>query len=344
MQRDIIWLAYGLNRQLTGIERVILGLLEHSPQDLRLVERLTIFVDEDAAWPINLPPEVDIRLVSSGSKIPRLLRNLQRPDSLWGRALLVHSFGPLLPPLQRPAIYTVHDWGPFQRHSLRLKPRLIWGIAVTGSVRRASVLHALTNNTYSTVPLCFRKIVGNLPKVVSLPPPPETMPVTTSARSHELPDKPFLMYVGSADPRKRLGPLVEAVGRNPQVRLVLAGDGTEQYRGAAGVTALGRVDDSMLAVLYEECSALVLISEMEGLGLPVIEAASRGKMSLVSPEVANVQPSYVRRYLQIVDINAGRHVFHQALSAAMTASTKPRLNRLEVDPSLWQTYQKLLEL
>jgi hypothetical protein len=49
------------------------------------------------------------------------------------------------------------------------------------------------------------------------------------------------------------------------------------------------VSQERLNALYDTCAAVVLVSDYEGFGLPVAEAARRGVRSLVSPQVARVQ-------------------------------------------------------
>jgi glycosyltransferase involved in cell wall biosynthesis len=97
----------------------------------------------------------------------------------------------------------------------------------------------------------------------------------------ELPDR-FLLWVGGLDPpdpRKGLEALTEAAARRDGAPLVLAGrtDAEAAALAAPGrVILTGRVSDEELAALYTAADALVLSSEEEGFGLPVIEALACG--------------------------------------------------------------------
>lgn len=96
-------------------------------------------------------------------------------------------------------------------------------------------------------------------------------------------EPPYLLCVGTPEPRKNLPALLEAftlvraAGR--RVRLALVGaDGWGDVRvgSTEGVVAFGRVDDSELRDLYAHAEALVLPSLWEGFGLPVAEALAAG--------------------------------------------------------------------
>ncbi len=96
-------------------------------------------------------------------------------------------------------------------------------------------------------------------------------------------EPPYLLCVGTPEPRKNLPALLEAftlvrrAGR--RVRLALVGaDGWGDVRvgSTEGVVAFGRVDDTELRDLYAHAEALVLPSLWEGFGLPVAEALATG--------------------------------------------------------------------
>jgi glycosyltransferase involved in cell wall biosynthesis len=117
---------------------------------------------------------------------------------------------------------------------------------------------------------------------------------------------PYFLFVGTLEPRKNLGRLLEAWSRLPPG---LAGDAVLAVAGGAGwggvdvqamilrlglqdrVRVLGFVSDKQLATLYAHAVFLAMPSLYEGFGLPLLEATSRGVPVLTSdiasmPEVA----------------------------------------------------------
>jgi glycosyltransferase involved in cell wall biosynthesis len=89
----------------------------------------------------------------------------------------------------------------------------------------------------------------------------------------------YVLFVGTPEPRKNLGRLVEATGRLG-IPLVVAGGGGwggEVPGGDARVTTLGFVeDDDRLLALYAHAACLAIPSLHEGFGLPALEAMASG--------------------------------------------------------------------
>jgi alpha-1,3-rhamnosyl/mannosyltransferase len=114
------------------------------------------------------------------------------------------------------------------------------------------------------------------------------------ARRHGI-DGPFVLAVGTLEPRKNLGRLVEAFVSLPEsvrqdVTLALAGgrgwssgELDELTRGHPdAVRVLGFVSDEELPALYAEATLFAYPSLEEGFGLPVIEAMAAGTPVLTS--------------------------------------------------------------
>ncbi|MHB1223859.1 MAG: glycosyltransferase family 4 protein, partial [Gemmatimonadaceae bacterium] len=96
-------------------------------------------------------------------------------------------------------------------------------------------------------------------------------------------DGPYVLFVGTPEPRKNLPRLVEAMAQlrahGRVERLVVVGSagwGGEQLGREDHVLALGRVDDATLRALYAHASCLALPSLHEGFGLPALEAMAAG--------------------------------------------------------------------
>jgi glycosyltransferase involved in cell wall biosynthesis len=204
----------------------------------------------------------------------------------------VLSMGALLPRHRRSAV-TVFDWGPFRDSGMAVRSRALWSSAMLMSLRRASAVHLLSEATAQSTPAFLaRTIAAKDVAVGGVTPYP-----VLAARMR--PGGP-LVHLGSPVSRRRLHLLREAAERNSELRVLLAGDGTEEMR-TSNVEALGRIEEEDLVTLIDAARAVVLLSEYEGIGLPVTEAAARGCPALVSQAVANAQPAWVQRHLTIVD-------------------------------------------
>jgi glycosyltransferase involved in cell wall biosynthesis len=107
---------------------------------------------------------------------------------------------------------------------------------------------------------------------------------------------PYVLFVGSAQPRKNLKRLALAVDQVSQshrdLRLVIAGaDAWGESLSRTNVTIAGRVDDAQLLALYRHAECAALVSLHEGFGLPVLEAMAAGAPVVASnvaalPEVS----------------------------------------------------------
>jgi glycosyltransferase involved in cell wall biosynthesis len=104
---------------------------------------------------------------------------------------------------------------------------------------------------------------------------------------------PYVLAVGTLEPRKNLGELLEAFAllrrERPDVELVVAGPagwGDRPDLARPGVSAIGYVDADRLAQLYRGASLLAYPSLFEGFGMPIVEAMASGL-----PVVASAHPS-----------------------------------------------------
>ena len=205
------------------------------------------------------------------------------------------------PPGDRPLVVTVHDVV-FLRHPQLLTSR---GVAF----HRRGLEVARREAAVVVVPSAFGRHelldagfeedrVHVAPHGVDLPVGTPDLVAGAAALARRGVHPPFVLFVGTIEPRKGVPELLAAHaalrGAHPDLALVLAGPagwGTAPILTGAGVVPLGGVDDASLEALYRAAVALALPSRYEGFGLPVAEAMARGCPVVVSdaaclPEVA----------------------------------------------------------
>ncbi len=180
----------------------------------------------------------------------------------------------MLPPLDCPAVTTVHDL----YHELfpRMLPRLevAWRrLAWPRTLRRCRLVIAISHAVKES--LVERYAIE-----------PERIRVVHHGVDHrrfrpgDSPRRPFLLYPAHNWPNKNHGRLIEAFrllrAERPELRLVLTGRGHEGRARVEGVELRGHVSDDELVRLYQTASALVFPSLYEGFGQPALEAMACG--------------------------------------------------------------------
>lgn len=145
------------------------------------------------------------------------------------------------------------------------------------------------------------------------------------SREEHLSEKPFLLFVGGADNRRRLDDLITAFNnlraQGSDLRLILSGDTMKGAKTIPSLTVKNRLetssykddiyfvgftDDNTRNWLYKNAVAFIFPSIYEGFGLPVLEAMNLGTpvvcyRSRAVQEVAGDTPFYVSDTLGIVD-------------------------------------------
>ena len=242
-----------------------------------------------------------LRLVWAGSVLPRQAAQ-DRLDLFWSPT---HRL-PRFMPADIATVVTVHDlvW----KHAGETMPainRWLDARLLPQAARLADRIITVSQNTaddlIAEVPEAAGK-VDVIPLGVAQPEPIADSAVLTGFNL----DDPFLLFVGTLEPRKNLRRLMEAYSRltdqqQSDARLVIVGGsgwgGVDARSLAAefGVTErtdlLGYVTEPQLAALYEKALFLAMPSLYEGFGLPLLEAMIRGTPVLTSnrasmPEVA----------------------------------------------------------
>jgi glycosyltransferase involved in cell wall biosynthesis len=137
---------------------------------------------------------------------------------------------------------------------------------------------------------------------------PTTVSETLSARKRLEIEEPFLLFVGTIEPRKNLSTLLHAleeVVRTTDLRpqLLVAGqlgwktdEVFSQLRQSPSrdrVRVIGFVSDEDLRALYSSCRAFIYPSIYEGFGLPPLEAMACGA-AVISSQVPSIKESVAR--------------------------------------------------
>lgn len=209
---------------------------------------------------------------------------------------LVHATGLAMPPATVPVVWTLHDLAflrepaHFTRHGLRffnaaLERALAEAAMVVCSseaTRRDALDAGFSPERLRVVPLgAHQDVVG-------------AEAVSRVLARHGL-TKPYVLHVGTAEPRKNLRTLIEAMatlGRT-DVELVLAGPAgwgpdLEAQLGSLGdrVRRLGFVSGADRGALYAGAAVFCYPSLWEGFGLPVLEAMVQGAPTVTSRATA----------------------------------------------------------
>lgn len=158
---------------------------------------------------------------------------------------------------------------------------------------------------------------------------PEPLPGDTSDEVlRPLGGKPYVLHVGSGIPRKRVDVLFEVFAalrrRHPELRLVQQGAALNEAQ-QAHVARLGigdallqppKLERATLAGLYRKARAVLVTSEAEGFGLPVIEAMACGTRVVASdlPVLREVGGDAVT-YVPVGDVGAWTEAVHHVLES-----------------------------
>lgn len=295
-------------RKRVGMVTFALGITEALPRvdrDLTLV--LFCSRERPPALRIALEDEARVGTLLSPLRheVPQKLRWLPGAETEAALDAVLYPYWPP-PPRRRPgappAVAMVHDL------AFRVRPdevpwqqRLYLGSLMPPAVRGAAAILCPSEATRRD--LLDNFVADGLDRRVTVI--PEGPGIDADQAGAPLPDgvePPFLLFVGTIEPRKNLLRLLRALRRlrrrRPVPPLVIAGRagwayGTtlDQLRADPGVRLLGHVDDATLATLYRSATALCMPSVYEGFGLPVLEAMVAGLPALVGnqgslPELA----------------------------------------------------------
>jgi glycosyltransferase involved in cell wall biosynthesis len=239
------------------------------------------------------------------SDVPRIDRWI-RP------ARVLHATNYLTPPSRLPTVITIHDCS-FVRFPELCSPevRRIEPI-VRRALRRGAFVHTPSEYVADEVREFFAAELGDADRVTAIawgaPTPPPSIPSLSADLARHVGDSPYVLAIGTIEPRKNYPNLVaafaEVAGEHPELQLVLVGasgpdrDRVEDALGQCEpdtrrrIVLTGIVDDEQKHALLTRASVLVYPSLYEGFGLPLLEAMAASVPVVASaagsiPEVAS---------------------------------------------------------
>jgi glycosyltransferase involved in cell wall biosynthesis len=206
---------------------------------------------------------------------------------------LIHAPSVAVPPPGRARlVVNVHDVAPLL-YPETSTPRGRWfhGQGIRAAARRADLVitgsQAAADDLAASTPIPADRVRVIHDGVDATTAPPAAVAETVAR--HGLAGAPYVLCVGSLEPRKNLRMLVSAFARMPDVDracLALVGptgwngrdlvDLTDSQRLGDRLRWLGRVDDADLRALYAGARLFAFPSLHEGFGLPVLEAMVQG--------------------------------------------------------------------
>jgi glycosyltransferase involved in cell wall biosynthesis len=253
-----------LGYRITGVQRHVLSLLPHMPSELDSVRPSKPLQGmKGHIWEqVYLPTQLRHRLLwSPGNTGPLAvgrqvltvhdLASLDHPE--WFERKFALWYGFLLPRLIRKVqgIITVSHFS---------KERIV---QLTGA--EPERIHVIPNGVEQRFRPADKEAVKQVTTRLDL-------------------KNPYILYVGSVEPRKNLTILLEAwrMGGFDGATLAIVGATGHLFARLQfdsvpkGVRLLGRVEDDMLPILYSGAAGFVYPSVYEGFGLPPLEALACG--------------------------------------------------------------------
>lgn len=246
---------------------------------------------------------------------------------------------PMILPWHPPSIAVLHDvneWKAKEKYGSQLKTTLRSWMYLEASIKWAKKIVCVSEATTADL-YHFRPQPQLRQKIITIPNGLDSPLAALTPAKVDLPDAPFLLSVGRIDPAGKKLPdaiaLTEAMrdlSNQPwEIHFMGGMNKSTQQAGEAFIQSLealpwaiyhGYTEDDALAAWYRQTNAVVFLSENEGFGSPVAEAASFGKRVVVN---ASNQATIGAGGSAVIPVAPGQN--SEAAQAAATV-----LNQLEV--------------
>ncbi len=264
--------------------RLVDALLTHTTVDL-----VGVHGAHKGAPVLALPPGLDVeRIPLPGRALAESWSRMDRVSiDRWVRADVVHCPAYVMPKTSAARVVTIHDLA-FVRHPEWFTPNGVrYFTRFLDRVRASDTVVIAPSQT--TADDCVARgidesrihVIGWGIDVVAA----TDGGVADVRERYSLPDT-FVLFVGTVEPRKNLGVLLEAMKMIPDAPLVIVGPAGWGDVSLGDATVLGNVPDADIGPLMAAATVLAYPSHFEGFGLPVLEAMAQGTPVVVTQRTA----------------------------------------------------------
>jgi glycosyltransferase involved in cell wall biosynthesis len=278
---------------------------------------------------------------------PRVERATGPVDAVW-------VAGMAMPPPSAPLVATIHDLGFLHDSSYGTRRGLAFFHRSVELAREDAAL--VTCPSQATIDECVA--VGFDPERLRLVPwgieieeasPDEVRRVRSTYRL----ERPYVLWVGTVEPRKNLPTLLDAFRRLDRrgLELVLVGprgwnEDLERHLGTAEgrVRTLGFVPEADKRALYAGAAVFCYPSLREGFGLPVLEAMAQGAPVVTSSGTATAEVAGSAAVLvEPLDVEALTHALSELLDTPEHDEPRRVASRARAAQLPWSHTAELLE-